>query len=283
LSLGTGTCDRSRSPRMTSPKTFWKGYSIPRLWDSFKSLIDGEIIWLDLWNRLDDRDRQNYFRLNLTFPEVEPAIDDVSSMDLLAAAVGSNPQGPRKRIDVITALLVSNFYFVLDRLPEHRGGMFYCSGTIRCRLNAQAIMKTLQQIYPEGLEFVNTFDSTRYTLGQHDICRACQSYKRPVAVCVRSLTDEIAFALRSKSSHMLRQISSMPQSVAWFIDVQALYNPFGSANHGDAFQSRCEHCLNASPSAFELVYKRRRTEDVMGSPYEHEAKRARHQELYCTQ
>lgn len=273
VSLGTGTRDMSQSPYMTSPKSFWKATSIPRLWESFKCLIDGQIIWLDLLNRLTDRERQNYFRPNVTFRDAEPAIDDVASMDLLAVAVRSKPQGPRERIAVITALLISNFYFELDGLPEHRDGMFQCFGAIRCRLDAQAVIRKLYQIHPEGLEFINNLDSTRHTLGQHDICPACQSYRRPVTVCVRSLTDDIAFALRSKSSPMLRHISSMPQSIAWFVDMQALSRPFGSANHGDAFRARCRHC--SVERVFELDHKRKRTDETAITLHEHSAKRTR--------
>jgi hypothetical protein len=46
-----------------------------------------------------------------------PDIDDISTMDELRAQVQTQPLGNIKRLEIITALLASSFYFELDRPP----------------------------------------------------------------------------------------------------------------------------------------------------------------------
>jgi hypothetical protein len=241
---------------------------IPRLWRSFMSSLDGEIEWSDLWNRLDERERQEYFRLTVTFPEAEPAIDDVASMDLLAAAVRSDLRGARKRAAAVSALLISSFYLELDSLPENVNGVLHCYGAIRCRLDPYTIIRALHRIYPEGLDFVNTLDSTRYPLTKNDVCWSCKSFRKQVTFTVPSLRTDFEFSLRSTSTHMLRQISSMPQSISWFIKMQELSRPFGSANHGDIYRAACKYCSEPPNDS----HTRSRIESG-GSPCKVQAKR----------
>lgn len=239
----------TQSPQMTTPKTFMRDTFIPRVLRSFASSLDGEVAWMALLNSLDDEERPNYHRLNVKVPGILPGPDDVASMDLLAVAVRSDPKGPRQRREVIIALLVSSFYLELDGLPEDCDGMVRYSGSIRCRLRPSAVISlisALHRMHPDGLEFVNTDGSTAHALTENDVCRSCGAYRKPVKARARSLKDPIVYTLRSRSFHTLGQISSMPNSLAWFIEMQELDRPFGSANHGNQFRAQCRYCSRAS-------------------------------------
>ena len=83
LSLGTGVEKETLFPRAPNFRNLIQDGFLSRLKRSFVSLLTGQGPWRELWNRLDDQAREDYFRLNIFFPGEAPPMDDVNHMDEL--------------------------------------------------------------------------------------------------------------------------------------------------------------------------------------------------------
>jgi hypothetical protein len=64
-----------------------KDWSIPRLFHFLMSKTDTRKAWQELWNSLDEKSRQDYFRFNAFFSGPEPALDNTDCMDDLSRSV----------------------------------------------------------------------------------------------------------------------------------------------------------------------------------------------------
>jgi hypothetical protein len=212
----------------------------PRLCRAFKSRIDAERAWTRLWNGLPEEARQDYFRLNFTFPGAEPAIDDVDCMEELIKCI-TTPLHKAQVLKVFSPLLISSLFFELDGMPTYEEGSYHCKGSIRCRSGSVYLIRALTRVHGDVMEFCKDRDNLRCKLDEADICTECYRYRRPVEFLVKSLEDEITLSVKGEKCEG-RKISAMPNSIKWFIKKQNLHSPFGSASHGDPGGLRCRAC-----------------------------------------
>lgn len=245
LSLGTGHQELSHSPVVSTPKPSVRDMFVFRLWRSFMASIDGQSVWRDLMNRLDEQARRDFFRLTVCFSGPEPAPDDFTSMESLSLAVQIHPQGPEDRRRVMMALLISSLYFELDRAPQYEGGgLYYASGTIRCR--SSGALRSLLSLYPYGLEYFNGPVSLARFVSLEDLCKSCGRYARPIHFFTRSLDEQVALNIRWEADEV-RNVSAMPQPLSWFTRMQRLDSPFYTEQK--RHDSRCGSCSTRSADA----------------------------------
>ena len=98
------------------------------------SSLDGQSAWRELWNRLDDSSRAQYFRTNIHLPDSALAIDDVSCIDELRVCAHSQSQNDGFGQTTAFALLISSFFFELTSAPLYQNGKVYCKGTSATRV-----------------------------------------------------------------------------------------------------------------------------------------------------
>jgi hypothetical protein len=258
LSLGNGTNAATKSLKTDIFQLIFQrtlsGF-LPRLYRTFKSRIDPEKAWAKLLNGLDDKARQDYIRWNITYPGAEPAIDDVDRMDELSHCVETQAHGARV-FRGFSALLISSLFFELDGMPpEDEHGVYHCKGSIRCRSGSLWLIRAMTRVHEGVMEFCKDGNSLGCKLDEIDICAACCRYRRPVEFLVRSRADEISLSVKGGKCKG-RNLSAMPNSLAWFIKRQNLESPFGCATHDDPGALRCPAC---SPKPKPRPHNRRAT------------------------
>ncbi|KAK3115488.1 hypothetical protein LTR53_005104 [Teratosphaeriaceae sp. CCFEE 6253] len=151
LSIGTGVRDNSWTLGPQSPV---KDRFIARVFRTFMRSMDGEKMWREFFNSVPERARHRYHRLNVTFVEREPAIDDVSAIqqleDMTQGQLGAHPQ----RSAILNSMLASMFYFEFDKTPVWDGDGYLCHGTIftRTRLPSEG-----RRVLLDGLESTSSF------------------------------------------------------------------------------------------------------------------------------
>jgi len=185
------------------------------------SSLDGQGAWRDLWNRLDEMARGDYFRTNVYIPSDALAIDDIDRMDQLRDYVHTQPHNDRFRRVTAFALLVATFFFELTSEPLFQNGKVYCKGTIRCRLKGSAICQTLTRIHPSDLVFLAENEIIGYYKGDEDLCSRCHRYQKEVEFAIRHLNEPMTIYLQSPL-HGKRRISGFPQTIQWFQEQQYL-------------------------------------------------------------
>ncbi len=272
LSLGTGKEDSLSSPRAPHFRNVLNDGFIPRLCRSFMSSLDGERAWRDLANRLDEDSKADYFRLNVSFPSDEPRLDDVGCMNDLRKSVHLQPEGPRDRTRIALALLVASFFFELDNLPTFEGGRYFCQGSIRCRNDPRAVIRALNKLYGDQLEFVMETGALGF-LSATDVCATCHLFGKKAQFYVRHLEETVNIHLKVNGLER-RKLSGFPHSMAWFVHQQQLDAPFGNAEHSVPGIFRCGACKVPSTIPFSLESSRKRGSEEVSSPSRKRTKRA---------
>jgi len=228
------------------------------------SSVDGEHDWRNLANRLDDKSKADYFRLNVPFEGDEPRLDDVRCMDELRRSVQLQPDGPRDRASIAFAILVASFFFELDRVPVFEANQYHCQGFVRCRNDPKAVLQSLGKTY-SNLGFVTEFESLG-TLTTEDICSSCHLYCKKVQFCVRHLDDVMHINLKAHGLEQ-RKISGFPHSMTWFIEQQQLDDPFGNVAHDVPGSYQCRACGVFDPgNTISRAGAKRNPKDLLGSP-----------------
>ncbi|KAL8802034.1 MAG: hypothetical protein Q9200_006728, partial [Gallowayella weberi] len=263
VSLGTGTGSDSQSPHAPNFRHVIQDGFIPRLWRSFMSSLDGQSTWRDLWNRLDERSRDNYSRFNVSLSGDGPAMDDIQRIDQLRACVQSQPDSGRSQLKTAFALLISTFFFELSSAPTFQAGRYFCEGTIRCRLTGRTICQTLQRIHQSNLTFMTSDQVLGQLEPEDDLCSGCSRYLKKVHFVIRHPTEQTTVFVQSTTLGR-RNLSSFPQSMQWFIDQQHLAEPFGVLMDYNTSEP-CQQCL-LLVSTDDLVKRR---------PFSHMAGRKR--------
>ena len=222
--MGTGT---TLSNDVTPNPAMWQHF-LPRLYRSFMSSMDGEMIWTELCNQLPHADK--YFRFNILFHGPEPEIDDLSAMRQLRERAESSPnQNKQIQGDVADTLIAKSFYFELDGLPDYHHGEYWCRGNIFCRHSGMyraVLLQYLQQI------------SGRFHLGDTALITelifplqvSSRKFCESVAFPVKTMTDEINITL-SGLFKKPRLISGFPTSIARLVHAQGLQCTFGLPSH----------------------------------------------------
>ena len=255
VSLGTGAQKTSTSPRNTDFRhVILDGY-VPRLWRSYMSSFNGQKIWDELMNSVDERKRKDYIRLNSTLPSDEPAIDNTERMVELQESVHV-PEMYKTCKNTLYALLVSEFYFELADIERVRDSQYHCRGTIRCRLPGIPLVNLLRMQDLLNLVFCTDIETLGYYGGESDLCGLCRRYQKKVDFWVRHPTDLVTIYTKSVKQGR-RKISAFPQTVRWFENHQKLDAPFGTAHHRDLQHRSCTACLHMKRSILESLHKPR--------------------------
>ena len=228
------------------------------------SSLDGERIWRDLANGLDEDSKADFFRLNVPFSGDEPRLDDIGCVNELRKSVHLQPEGLRDRSRIALALLVASFFFELENIPTFEGGQYLCRGFIRCRNEAQGVVQSLARLYGEKLEFTME-TGTLGILSAADICTNCHLYCKKVSFYVRHLDESISMHLKVNVLER-RKLSGFPHNMAWFVRQQHVDSPFGSAEHGSPGLLRCRACDGFQTSPEESGCGRKRGLDEVSSP-----------------
>lgn len=261
VSLGTGTEKQAQnsSPQRDTFRHIWRDGFIPRLFRSFMSSIDGENAWRDLWNRLDTHSRKQYFRLNVIFPTSmpEPGIDDLGSLEELPLLVRTQAKGTPARQEVVSALLISNFFYELESLPVFKSGKFECKGAIHCRIEPIAVFRSLTRVGLSDLELFNGKEGLGVYLSEDGICDGCHRYNRRFMIRLRHLEDSVNLSVKIGQDQ--RSISGCPRSMQWFIEQQGLADPFGSFAQvpRSKTHSSCERRKRARPPSSPTIVTKR--------------------------
>ncbi|EAS29982.3 uncharacterized protein CIMG_08728 [Coccidioides immitis RS] len=239
ISLGTGSESIARSPKaMTFRNILMDGF-ISRGYRSLNSSYDGEETWRQIWNLLDEPTRTRYIRVNYPFPAGgPPAMNNTEAIEPLGRWVQKQLSQGIKQAAIM--LLVSSFYFEVDIMPEFYSGGFHCRGSIRCRAPAHSVIKALKGLCPAPLYFFKESVNLGLCLSEDDICYKCRNYIRPVRFFARDLREDITLSLQCGESRKL--LSSFPNTLQWFIDMQGLEHNFGQAHHDIPFRIHCDEC-----------------------------------------
>ena len=260
LSLGTGSDEEARSPKAPHFRHVFNDGFIPRLCRSFMSSLDGERVWRDLQNRLDENTRADYFRFNIAIHEEETRIDDVEQMEMLKNYVQLQPHGQADRVKMASALLAASFYFELETVPILEAGHYTCLGFIRCRNDGKAVIDSMTDLYGSRIE-ICTDTSILGTLDHKNVCNVCHLYRKRIVFFVRHLKDVVTISLKYNVSTR-RKISGFPHNMLWFIQQQELDASFGKRDHDVSGQLRCQLCTTRSGKKSERKRKFSQTDDL---------------------
>jgi hypothetical protein len=131
LSIGTGFLEKQMSISNSATRhRIWDSFPF-RLVRSLRATNCGQNTWLDYWNRLDENERKNSFRIDLPLDQAFE-LDDVSYLDRLRSSSKELLRGfDFDQIEL--ALLSANFFFELDSIPVWKRNIYECTGFIYCR------------------------------------------------------------------------------------------------------------------------------------------------------
>ena len=269
VSLGTGTGSRTSTPAPNFRHVIHDGF-IPRLWRCFMSSLDGQSTWRDLWNRLDVRSKQDFFRLNLSIPGNGPAMDEVGRMDELRVAVHASLEDSEQFPRIAFALLVSSFFFELTSVPLFHSGKFYCRGAIRCRLDGFRACSVMERLSRSKCVFLNGNELLGYLEPGSDCCEECRRYQKRVEFIVRDLREPVSLFTQN-IQYGKRALGGFPRAINWFIQQQQL-----EALPNDLVKvAACELCEPEKNQLHSSMPKRKMTDRSNQIPAQH--KRPRHQ------
>lgn len=206
------------------------------------SSLDGERVWRELRNRLDDNAKADYFRFNIPISEDEARIDGIEQMEELRRYVQLQPSGHDARIKTAVALITASFFFELEAVPLLELGHYECRGSVRCRNDGQTVTAALFRLLGLHLE-LSTDTAILGKVSQDDICKVCRLYRRKVIVRVRHLEDIVNLYVKFGVTGR-RKISGFPHSMSWFIHQQQLASEFGQENHDSPSRLQCSVCAS---------------------------------------
>lgn len=221
------------------------------------SSLDGQSAWRELWNRLDDSSRIQYFRTNIYLPDSALAIDDVSCMDKLRICAHSQSQNDGFGQTTAFALLISGFFFELTSSSLYRNGKVDCKGTIGCRLQGHIIFQALKRVHPADLTFMTDHKIVDYYKGDQDLCHLCRRYRKDVEFVIHHLDESMSLFLQSATQGR-RRISGFPRTMRWFQEQQGLNAPCGKPFPDPP--RPCEECRSHGLHRYSLSPKRKRGE-----------------------
>jgi hypothetical protein len=210
---------------------------------TLETMFDGESVWEEFVNSLDEQSRPDHFRLNISLPQ-SAVIDDVGSMEQLRETVRFHPTASAARLEIARALLVSCFYFELDQAPVHdyETGRYRVQGSIKCRSNSYDVVEALENVEIFWVEYATDAGvlSNRGS-AREDICPVCHRYRHNVQFYIRDPTDKICIYMKS-GNNFRRKLSGFPQRLKWFEEQQELDQPFGTSSHGSPGLLYCRTC-----------------------------------------
>ena len=228
---------------------------ISRLWRCFMFFLDEQSAWRDLWNRLDVRSKQDFFRLNLSISEDEPVMNEIERMNELRVAVHANLKDRQQFHKIAFAFLVSFFFFKLTSLSLFHDGKFYCRGAIRCRLNEFKACTVLKRLSRFKCVFLNDNELLEYLEPNNDCCEKCRRYQRRVEFIVRDLTEPVSLLIQN-IQYGKRAVDGFPRAIDWFIQQQKLE----TLSHNLVAGAACDHCESEKNQLHSSMLKRKMTD-----------------------
>jgi hypothetical protein len=230
---------------------------IPRLLRSCIAKTDGDVLWAQLLNSLDEPTRAAFFRANIPLSG-SAQIDNTDSMAALRASVRSDTRLSLTLAKVAKLALVSNFYFQLDCRPLATSWGYLIQGSIRCRADVSKVLTALSKLGITSIEY-STDSEKLCGLGDPkvDICNSCHRYRKNVHFYLRDLSESISVYMKSRTMAQQR-LSGFPATMKWFLQQQKLNSPFGIQHHEMPGLFRCSSCDLGSGS----TYKRTMLQDV---------------------
>ncbi|PPJ55138.1 hypothetical protein CBER1_09959 [Cercospora berteroae] len=223
LSLGTGTTQEATPIPAPPSRGRFKDSFIPRIYRSFMSGMDGEVVWRQLSNHLSTDAKTGHFRLNIPLSEAVSRLDDVRAMEALRNNVHVLKDDD-KLLQVKRTLLAACFFFELDDIPQlDSQGFYLCSGTIRVRGDGERILSYLREAKPASadLEFLKGQDFLGILEEEQDTCERCRKFCKHVQFYVRNRAEEINIFLNIGNQNQQR-ISGFPCSTEDLVHKQRL-------------------------------------------------------------
>ncbi len=233
-----------KSPSAPNFRHLFKDGFIPQLYRSFMSSLDGQSVWREFVNGLNERSREDYFQFNISLSDVEPALDNTDRMGELRETVHLQAHSLQDCGNTASALLISSFFFELTMSPQFDSGFYRGQGTIRCRLKSGVIIRSLTNLHPSHLEFVTDTESLVPFSGKADVCCLCHRYSKRVEFYIRHPSDLMTIYLQI-GLQKRRKISGFPQTMEWFVKQQNLDAVFGTSDHSNLGGLSCQRCLSA--------------------------------------
>lgn len=217
LSVGTG---HRHSPvhELGKDQGIWYNWFMPRMlraiWAS--PCVHGEKSWRALLNRLDERARANFFRLNLEFEGQEPGLADTERIpDLCRAATQCTVDLEPYR----DAIWASAFVYELTEPPRLFCGYYICIGVIYCTFpDARPLVQAIRRAYPQPDIMLNEKKISDFGTAK-DHCPGCGFFEQRVEFEVRHLTATVDLSLKF-GQRSRRHLSSFPNTVEWIVDKQ---------------------------------------------------------------
>lgn len=185
---------------------------ISQLYRSFLSSLDDESTWRELMNRLNERSREDYFRLNISFSSQESAIDDINCINDLRASVHLRSRMFQDNRSIVSTLLTFTFFFKLITIFLFDSRMFHCQEIIRCRLQDNVIIQALARIHSSNLSFVTDLEKLDLLNFKDDVCHLCHWYCKQVNFYIRHSSDFIVVYLQS-NHHKRRKLDDFSQTM----------------------------------------------------------------------
>lgn len=255
VSMGTGTKPPQQISRLSSTGRLSTDRFMSRLFKSFASSIDGENRWQDVLNSVALNKRADFFRLNVVLDK-EPDIDDVGALGDLREQVELQADIGLMQ-DVVRALLISAFYFEIDRAPvyEKTARAYRCYGRILCRGQPRRIVSALSRLHLRTLELTISGNPPQAFLPNEHVCETCDQFCYHVTFLVRQVRTEVVELGIREGEVWSRKLSGFPQTIEWFMKQQRLNSPFGSRTRSATTlvcPARCDE-----PSVKALRVKRR--------------------------
>ncbi|KAK0302569.1 hypothetical protein LTR82_017827 [Friedmanniomyces endolithicus] len=246
LSIGTGVRNDSWMIGSQSPV---KDRFFARIFRTFMKSMDGEKMWRDFFNSVPERARHRYHRLNITFEDPEPAIDDVAAMETLKKMTEAQICRHPQKTPIINSMLASMFYFEFERLPTWNGTHYLCAGNIFTRTQLPADGR---RILLDELTSTSSFFLLR---GVPVGCvprrnKHTPPFKRAVQFQLESLEDTVAITLRGITSEPCT-ISGLPKCATDIIAAQGLYAPFGRSDHVEQVEHASQRFLKRTRAVLD--------------------------------
>jgi hypothetical protein len=225
LSLGTGARKTLLTTKL-GPQSPVKEGCAWRIFNAFLERIDGEREWWRFRNSLPKDVRQHFYRLNIVLPGKEPSIDDISSIPSLKTETEDFlANNPGYMTNVLDSIYASLFYFELDSLPVFTDGVYFCNGSVHCRLNLDSDGRLA--LYRWLIKVTAYFLVNGRPIACVDtVPKGVPPFRCRIQFTAADLGEEIGISVRGITSKPTL-ISGHSQSISSLVNTLMLYAPFG--------------------------------------------------------
>lgn len=262
LNVGTGSA--GSRPKQTSRNEYWgfladliRQSAVHRIVSAYSYLLSGSGYWGKYLRSLGKTasHREKCIRLDVTFDEGEPRLDDVRAMAALKARVQRDAALSIAIGRMARRLVASLFYFELDQRPQQFGCMYYGSGTIKClrKSDDPALPLLINKVLASKTKFYINDKTIELNLFSAAVWTAEGNFA--VAVPLQLVSPEFSIALRWPDGTQF-PISGAPFTLPQLVRAQGLDCFFGLPGPRQAI--RVENHTQTS-SALARCRKRQRS------------------------